>query len=170
MGVTMVSTFRLGLFAALALPMQAVGAPLTTTATVISVDPSTVSAGDSFTLTATVTATGGSLTGGSPTGSVQMFEAGMSVGSPVPLVPNGGTSSTASLTEIANAAGDFLLVAYSGDSNFEPSSASALLMVLPNAAPAPEPSSIALVLSGIAGLLVLPAASGLGMVRRTRRA
>ena len=164
MGVTMVSTFRLGLFAALALPMQAVGAPLTTTATVISVDPSTVSAGDSFTLTATVTATGGS-----PTGSVQMFEAGMSVGSPVPLVPNGGTSSTASLTEIANAAGDFLLVAYSGDSNFEPSSASALLMVLPNAAPAPEPSSIVLVLSGIAGLLVLPAASGLGMVLRTRR-
>jgi hypothetical protein len=132
----------LGLFAALAPPMQAVGAPLAATTTTISIDTSTVSVGDSFTLTATVTAIIGGA--GSPTGLVQIFEAGMPLGSPVTLVPTGGIA-TASLAEIANAAGDFPLApTYSGDANFEPSSASVLLVVLPNAVPAPEPASLAL--------------------------
>jgi hypothetical protein len=159
--VAAISVAAPGLSATLALPMQAVGAPIATTTTV-SLTQTTASVGDAFTLTATVVPAVGS---GSPTGTVQMIEGSTPLG-PSLVFGRGGT---VSLNEIANAVGTFSFrAAYSGDANLEGSTSNpVVLMVLSSAAPAPEPSSIALVLSGIAGLLVLPAATGLGMVRRT---
>jgi hypothetical protein len=127
--------------------MQAVGDTIPAS-TALSLSQSTVSVGEAFILTATVAPIGGL---GSPTGTVQMNEGSTPLGSPLTLGPGGAVT----LNEIANAVGTFFLTAaYAGDAEFEASTSSpVVLMVLPNA-PAPEPASIALVLSGIAGLVL----------------
>jgi hypothetical protein len=128
------------------------GAP-TTTALTSSVNPSTL--GQSVTLTATVT-------GSSPTGTVQFVDGSTNLGAPVALVGNVATLVTSSLT----AGSHSITAVYSGDTDDAASTSPPLVQVVNAAAAAatlPVPT-----LSEWALVLLAAMVGGLGLARRRR--
>jgi hypothetical protein len=106
-------------------------AALTCTTTSLQAAPTTITSGQSSTLTATVAPQAGS---GTPTGTVNFLEGGTTLNSsPVTLVAGVATFPAASLVVGTHS----ITAAYSGDSNFAPSTSSAV-QVQVNPAPSPD--------------------------------
>jgi len=131
-----------------------VGPGVTTTAVVSSLNPSLV--GQSVTFTATVTGT-------TPTGTVQFRDGGVSLGAPVALAGGG----TAALSTSALAAGTHSISAvYSGDADDATSTSPAISQVV-NAGAAPPAAPIP-TLSEWGFALLAAMVAGLGLMMRRR--
>ena len=119
-----------------------------TTTTSLSFSPTSLAAGSSgpLALSAKVTATSGT---GTPTGTVIFSDAAGPIGSPVPL-SNGIASLSYNPSSLAG--GTYLvLAAYSGDSNFVPSSSSAQILSVLDFSIAASPSAITIPAPGGGG-------------------
>jgi hypothetical protein len=134
-------------------------AAATSTALVSSINPSTV--GQSVTFTATVSGT-------SPTGSVQFKDGAGNLGSPVTLSAGVATLSTSALTQGTHS----ITAVYGGDAGNATSTSPAVQQVV-NAAivPPPAPAQPIPTLGDLALLLMgaLVAATGIAGIRRDRR-